>query len=147
MGTPSKMFGETPFLGEHAVPVGQILADSLDWEQKGAVTSVKNQGSCGSCWSFGSTGSMEGHWFLSSGTLTSLSEQQLMDCDKTDSGCGGGLESSAISYASRNGMCSEASYPYQGRAGSCRKSSCDMVFPASYPWIQACEWFGLRFDV
>merc|ERR1712137_1531937 len=78
MGTPSKMFGETPFLGEHAVPVGQILADSLDWEQKGAVTSVKNQGSCGSCWSFGSMGSMEGHWFLSSGTLTSLSEQQLV---------------------------------------------------------------------
>jgi len=127
--TPEQFFGEVPFLGEHASPLGQKLADSLDWEQQGAVTPVKNQGSCGSCWSFGSTGSMEGHWFLSSGNLVALSEQQLMDCDKSDDGCGGGLESSAITYASRAGMCSEASYPYQGYASSCHIGSCDMIIP------------------
>lgn len=124
--TSTKSEVDVPVLGLHESDGAQV-ADSLDWEQKGAVTPVKNQGSCGSCWSFGSTGSMEGHWFVQTNNLVSLSEQQLMDCDKSDDGCGGGDESSAISYASRAGMCSEASYSYQGRSGRCQISSCDMV--------------------
>lgn len=116
-----------PVLGVHEHSNDQQLPDALDWEQKGGVTPVKNQGSCGSCWSFGSTGSMEGHWFVKTGNLVSLSEQQLMDCDQSDDGCGGGEESSAIAYASKAGMCSESSYSYRGRAGRCQISSCDMV--------------------
>eukprot|EP00296_Roombia_truncata_P007939 JP446398.1.p2 GENE.JP446398.1~~JP446398.1.p2 ORF type:complete len:324 (-),score=153.12 JP446398.1:168-1139(-) len=96
--------------------------ESFDWREEGAVTPVKNQGSCGSCWAFSTTGDVEGKWFLAKGELVSLSEQQLVDCDLDgeDQGCSGGLMSSAMSYISQaGGLDSEAAYKYHGRRGSC----------------------------
>jgi len=102
-------------------------ANDVDWRGKGAVTPIKNQGSCGSCWAFSATGAVEGYWFLKQGSLISFSEQQLVDCCKSScSGCNGGQESNAIAWSGQKGQCKGADYPYTGRDGSC-KSTCTPV--------------------
>ena len=87
------------------------LPPSVDWEAKGAVTAVKNQGGCGSCWAFSATAAVEGAVFLKTGSLYSLSEQQIVDCDSKN-GCGGGSMQAAFEYIVRDkGQCKEEAYP------------------------------------
>ena len=98
----------------------EVTADEVNWVTKGAVTNVKNQGSCGSCWAFSTTGSVEGAMFLSTGTLQSYSEQQLVDCSKSNAGCNGGWMDTAFQYIEINPLMLEADYPYTARDGTCK---------------------------
>jgi len=106
--------------------VGAYPSGSIDWVAKGAVTGIKDQGQCGSCWAFSTTGSVEGIVQITYNHLTSLSEQELVDCAGSfgNQGCNGGLMDNAFKYVERNGLCTEAAYPYTGRDGTCKSSSC-----------------------
>ena len=111
-----------------------VTDDAIDWRTKGAVTPVKNQGSCGSCWSFSASGAMEGANFLKNGALVSISEQQLVDCSTSlgNQGCNGGLMDYAFKYAESTQMETEAHYPYTGRDGHCNVTSKDVALVTAY---------------
>ena len=105
---------------------------SIDWRAKGAVTSVKDQGQCGSCWTFSATGAIEGAWAISTGKLIDFSEEELVECAGLkygSMGCNGGQMDGAFKYVIENGQCTLSSYPYTsgtGQSGNC-KTSCTPV--------------------
>merc|ERR1711957_190631 len=98
-------------------------ASSVNWVTAGAVGAVKDQGQCGSCWAFSSTGSLEGAHFIATGELLSFSEQQLVDCAYTKYGnyaCNGGLQTNAYHYYEAGNKAElESVYPYAGVKQTC----------------------------
>ncbi|XP_072226285.1 cathepsin S-like [Leuresthes tenuis] len=102
------------------------IPQSVDWRKKGLVSSVKNQGFCGSCWAFSSLGALEGQMKKRTGVLVSLSPQNLVDCSTIvgNLGCRGGYITKSYSYIIRNGgVDSESFYPYEHQNGKCRYSA------------------------
>jgi len=97
------------------------LPKSHDWRDENAVTEVKNQGSCGSCWSFSTAGALEGSVAIKTGVLANLSEQNLLDCDHGNNRCHGGWMDNAFMWVNENGLCSDVSYPYACSSGSSNK--------------------------
>merc|ERR1719445_457869 len=103
------------------------VPDSVDWEASGNVTPVKNQGNCGSCWAFASTGALECDYSIKNGVLNSLSEQQLVDCTTSygNYGCNGGWWYNSFDYVlQEGGLCLETDYPYTAQDGTCKAATC-----------------------
>jgi len=98
------------------------VADSVDWREKGSVSDIRDQGSCGSCWAFGSVSALEGLHHIKTGSLELLSEQQLVDCSGSygNMGCSGGLRDAAFKYIIDFGIERRADYPYTARDDKCK---------------------------
>jgi len=95
------------------------LPDSIDWRKKGAVYMVSDQGDCGACWAFAAVGAVEGFHAIQTGSILGFSEQQLIDCDLNNRGCGGGWPYLGLVYTAQYGDCSHYDYPYTGTEGNC----------------------------
>jgi len=120
------------------VPKADTVLQSIDWVSRGAVTPVKNQGQCGSCWTFSTTGAIEGAWKVATGRLVSLSEQQIVDCahGSVGDGCSGGYPPRAIEWEESQAICGENEYPYTARDGSCRSCSSPVLQRGSVSGMQ-----------
>jgi len=129
-----KLNGSVVSQGEDFVPPpASAVAEEMDWRTKGYVTAVKNQGQCGSCYSFSATGSLEGAWFKKTGKLVSFSEQQIVDCSFSwigNKGCMGGWYQWAWQYLKKaGGSETEADYPYKARKLDCTFNKAKVVAP------------------
>lgn len=95
------------------------IPEYIDWREKGGINPVKNQKSCGSCWAFASCAALETFVWKKTGKLYDFSEQNLVDCDKSSSGCGGGSITRAFTYTQKNGLQLEKDYPYKAKTLKC----------------------------
>jgi len=110
---------------------GVAVPNAVDWRTQGAVTPVKDQGQCGSCWAFSTTGALEGANVVAGNSLVSLSEQNLVDCSTENSGCNGGSMDLAFQFSETEHLETEANYPYTGQDGTCAYSKSKAAVGAS----------------
>ena len=104
------------------VKVSNAAPTSFDWRDQNVVAQVKDQGSCGSCWAFAAVGNLEGLYAIEKHVIVTFSEQQLVDCDTSDSGCNGGLMEYAFTWYKKNNGCviPDSDYPYKGVKQACK---------------------------
>uniref|UniRef100_A0A0R3RU67 Cathepsin L-like n=1 Tax=Elaeophora elaphi TaxID=1147741 RepID=A0A0R3RU67_9BILA len=131
-GFQPKIMKRNRFKNVVHVKVQGPLPREIDWRKLGAVTRVKDQGYCGSCWAFSAVGALEGQHFLRTGQLVEMSEQNLLDCSSNEiygnDGCDGGFMMGAFHYvAENNGIDKEKLYPYEGYQYNCRYSNSSRV--------------------
>ena len=108
----------------YVVKVSNAAPASYDWRDYNRVSPVKDQGSCGSCWAFSTVANLEGLYAAKKGTIKTFSEQMLVDCDTSDSGCNGGLMEYAFTWLKKNGgIMYEADYAYKGVKSTCKSDS------------------------
>ena len=115
------MWSGLKHLGTHEY-VGESPVDAVDWTTKGVVTPVKKQEQCGSCRAFSTTSSLEGDWFITAGTLSAFTEQQLVDCDMFDSACNGVFMDNGFAFDKKSITRTETSYCYTATKGTCKAS-------------------------
>lgn len=131
---------------------GTGLPSSIDWRQQGAVTSVKDQGQCGSCWTFSATGAIEGAWAIAKGKLVDLSEQELVDCatgrNYGSHGCNGGQMDGAFKFVIENGQCALSAYPYTSgvtkTGGTCQKTCSAVAHISSCSDVKSLDQISLQ---
>ncbi|KAL0895157.1 hypothetical protein ABMA27_013608 [Loxostege sticticalis] len=119
--------------------VRDVVPDSFDWRDKKKVTRVKDQGNCGSCWAFSAVGNLEGQYAIKHNKLRELSEQQIVDCDENDYGCGGGWMASAFVWLQKHGgIESEEDYPYVAP----KDQSCKFDKSKAVATVSGCKMFN-----
>ena len=125
---PNALRISLPSLAHQTVPV----AASIDWRTKSVVNSVKDQGQCGSCYAFSAVQAVESAWAIKNGKLYNLAEQEIVDCDKVDSGCGGGLMDNVFQWVKENGGLVETkNYAYRAQEGKCSLDKSQAVVQVS----------------
>jgi len=122
------MINKTNIIKEEILPE---YKEEIDWRNNYKVSSVKNQGQCGSCWAFSSVGAVESAWAIKKNILYNLSEQELMDCSINNKGCQGGSMDMAFQYIMNNSLCTNLSYPYTAQDGICQKNNCEPLIRIS----------------